>query len=78
MFTKIKSLYLALLAAGSVFVFSIVPAFATPATVDDVWAAASLDGISEKVIALLIAIIGIKLLFVAGKMVNVVLSRVRG
>jgi hypothetical protein len=76
--SKLSNLLFSLLVAGSVFVISAVPAVATPATVDDMWAAVDLTGISSKVIGVLIAVIGIKLVFVAARYIGSALARARG
>ena len=78
MFTKFKSLFTTLIVSGTFFVLTTLPALATPQTADDMWAAVDLDGISQKVIALLIVIIGIKLLFVAFNYIRSALARARG
>ena len=77
-YSKLSNLWLSLMAAGTVFFLTTVPAMASTPTIDDVWAAASLDGIQAKVIAILVAIIGIKLLFVAGSYIASALRRARG
>lgn len=78
MFIKIHNIYLGLIAAGTVFILTTVPAVASTPTIDDVWAAVDLSGISAKVIALLVAIVGIKLLFVAFGYIRSAMARARG
>ena len=75
MFNRFFTLIVTLFA--SIFAFFGV-AFADPATIDDMWTAVDLSAISSNVIALLIVVLGIKLVFVAFGYIRSALARARG
>lgn len=82
MFKLIKSkffnLFMTLAVIGVTSFVSVVPAFADPTTVDDMWAAVDLSSIQAKVIGLFITIIGIKLVFVAARYISSAVAKARG